>query len=145
MSNRPHPPKAVSEGPEPLKTLPGWSAKRLLFRGVALELVCFGATLVVVLESKLPGPWYYWGFSFLLIGLACLAVGLTLTFRGYAKAKREQLSGYTTSWRTAVGFPALYYLTADLTTIISAPHEPRPRTGRAADEREHLRARTSGT
>jgi hypothetical protein len=130
---------------EPPQPLPGWSSKRLLFRGYLCELACLPLLVVVVLASKLPGPTAYWGIGCVTMTVVLVSIGVTLTLRGYRKGRREMERGYTTTWLIAHQNPELWYLTTDFSAVISGPSEPRPKTGRAADERAAIAARSRST
>lgn len=116
-----------------MKTLPGASASALLVRGYAFEVAAFLCVVPIVLESYLPGPWWAWGGSFLLLAFVLLAVGVILTFRSSARAKAEKHEGYTTIWQAASENPDLTYVDGRDGQVIAAAGDSRPATGRRAD------------
>lgn len=113
----------------PIVPVEGWSALKLTFRGVVLELCAAACVLPLALESVLPGRWYYWAIPIGVVFIALMSVGATWTFKSFAKSKREIQRGYTTLWNVAVQRPELSYLSAYDFGLVSGPGEPRPRRG----------------
>jgi hypothetical protein len=105
----------------------GWSAWTLTLRGIVMEMSAGACVIPVALESALPGRWYYWAIPFGALGYTLLAVGATWTFKSFAKSKTEVERGYTTMWKVATRHPELTYLSGYDFSVISGPHEPRPR------------------
>ena len=109
--------------------LGGWSAGTLTLRGMVMEM-CAGACVIpLALEGTLPGRWYYWAIPFGALASALLTVGAVWYFKSLVKAKKEMTRGYTTLWLIATKHPELTYLSAYDFSVISGPHEPRPRNG----------------
>jgi hypothetical protein len=91
--------------------------------------ICAGASaLLFVVTHYLPGRWY-WTIAILVIASSLLTIGVTVSFMSISKSKKEMGRGYTTIWKVAVQHPELTYLSAYDFSVISGPHEPRPRNG----------------
>ena len=113
----------------PIVPVKGWSAVQLTFRGALLQLCAVACVLLIMLESYLPGAWYYWGIPFIGLVMTLLSVGATWGFKSFSKSKREIERGYTTLWNVAVKHQELSYLSSPGFGLISGPGEPRPRNG----------------
>jgi hypothetical protein len=120
---------AVNDVQSPPAALEGWSAGTLTFRGMAMELGACSCVFPLAMESALPGRWYYWAISFGALAAALLSMGALWYFKSLSKTKREIARGYTTLWFVATRHPELFYLSPGDFTVISRPHEPRPRNG----------------
>lgn len=116
----------TANSPSPV---PGRPAVKLFVRGITLEGVAFILVWPIMLEGRLPGGAHIWGPVFVgLIFIFALSGG-AVQIRSFARAKQEVAAGYTTMPQTAKANPALYYLDGRDLSVISAPHEPRPRNG----------------
>jgi hypothetical protein len=116
-----------------MKTVPGAPASSLMVRGYAIEVAAFLCVIPIALESYLPGAWWAWGGSFLLLALVLLVGAVVLTFKSSARAKVEKQRGYTTIWTVATEDPHLTYVDGKDGRVIAAAGESRPATGRRSD------------
>jgi len=112
-----------------LVPLDGWPAWTLTFRGGLLEMCAGACVLPLALESFLPGRWFYWAIPIGVMFMALMSVGATWTFKSFARSRKEVARGYTTIWRKAKEHPELTYLSAYDLSVISGPHQSRPRNG----------------
>lgn len=104
-----------------------------MVRGFVLEVAAFLCVVPIVFESRLPGPWWAWGGSFLGLSLILVIAGVTLTIRSFARTKREKAEGYTTVWKVAKENPTLVFIDGKDGMVISGAGESRPSTGRRKD------------
>ena len=125
--------------------VPGRPSIKLFVRGISLEGVAFILVWPIILEGRLPGGARVWGPVFVSLVLSFGLSGLVVQIRSFARAKEEVAAGYTTAFDTAATNPALYYLDGRDLSVISAPHEARPRNGtRKAIDAYRANRSTSG-
>jgi hypothetical protein len=115
------------------EVLAGHSSTWLIVRGGSGELLAASCVVPLVLESVLPGKWYYWAIPALCVAGVSLVVGLSVTLYGYRKDKRERALGYTTDMGRAKKEQDLYLLHPKTLEVVSAPYSPRPKSFRLSE------------
>ena len=103
----------------------GPSGATELLTGLIYKMAAVLTGGLVVVESYLPGRWYFWGGAILLVVCVLLSLSLYHTLRANRRLAEEKRRGYTTAMGDALEDPSLYYVDRKTLRIVAGPYEPR--------------------
>jgi hypothetical protein len=103
----------------------GPSGATELLTGLIYRMAAVLTGGLVVMESYLPGRWYFWGGAILLVVCVLLSRSVFHTLRAKRRLAEEKRRGYTTAMGDALEDPSLYYVDRKTLRIVAGPYEPR--------------------